>query len=404
MRRARYQRGSLRKIKRKDGMVWVYRWREYQANSTRKRPAMIIGSLEDYPTESLALAAVDRLRLTINQPVSQGIIKDPGVETLVEHYREHELPDIFFKDNPENIPDEDEKKSWSTQDTYDGYLRKWILPRWRSYRLSQVKAVEVERWLKTLSFENGKPLAKGSKAKIRNIMSALYSHAIRWEFTDTNPITSVRQSAKRQSVPEVLTVEETIKLLTEIPEPFRTAVFLDGASGLRVGELLGLKWEDVDFKNNVIYIRRSIVKQKIGPPKTEASQKPIPMNSEMAEALRLWKMKTVYNGPNDWIYASPAKNGTQPYWPKSIYRVYIKRAADKIGLKKRIGWHTFRHTFGTILNAHGENPKVIQELLRHANLKVTMDTYVQAVTDEKRQAQNKVVKLLLPGVKQEKLA
>jgi integrase len=59
-----------------------------------------------------------------------------------------------------------------------------------------------------------------------------------------------------------------------IPEPFRTAVFLDGTSGLRVGELLGLKWEDVDFKQKVIHIRRSIVKQKIGPPKTEASQKP----------------------------------------------------------------------------------------------------------------------------------
>ena len=90
--------------------------------------------------------------------------------------------------------------------------------------------------------------------------------------------------------------------------------------------------------------------------------------------------------------ASVAMNGTQPYWPNSIYRVYIKRAAKKIGLKKRIGWHTFRHTFGTILNANGENPKVIQELLRHATLKVTMDTYVQAVSDEKRNAQSKVAK------------
>ncbi|HAF24165.1 MAG TPA: hypothetical protein DCK93_14870 [Blastocatellia bacterium] len=83
----------------------------------------------------------------------------------------------------------------------------------------------------------------------------------------------------------------------------------------------------------------------------------------------------------------------------TIYRVYIKRAAEKIGLRKRIGWHTFLHTFGTILNANGENPKVIQELLRHANLKVTMDTYVQAVTDEKGEAQNKVVKMILPGIR-----
>ena len=86
-------------------------------------------------------------------------------------------------------------------------------------------------------------------------MSALYSHAIRWEWATRNPITSVRQSAKRQSVPEILTIDELVKLLNAIPEPFRTAVFLDGASGLRVGELLELKWEDVDFKKSVIYIR-----------------------------------------------------------------------------------------------------------------------------------------------------
>jgi len=204
---------------------------------------------------------------------------------------------------------------------------------------------------------------------------------------------------RRQTVPEVLTIEELVKLLEAIPEPFRTAVLLDGASGLRVGELLGLKWEDVDFAHNAIYIRRSVSRQRIGPPKTEASQKPIPMNAELAKALRLWKMKTIYNRPDDWVYASPATNGKQPYWPNSIYRVYIKPAAEEIGLTKRIGWHTFRHTFGTILNANGENPKVIQELLRHANLKVTMDTYVQAVSDEKRKAQNKVVEMLLPGIR-----
>jgi integrase len=105
---------------------------------------------------------------------------------------------------------------------------------------------------------------------------------------------------KRQSVPEILTVDELVRLLSVIHEPFRTAVFLDGSSGLRVGELLGLKWEDVDFKGNVIHIRRSIVKQKIGPPKTEASQKPIPLNAALAKALRLWKMKTIYNRPHDY--------------------------------------------------------------------------------------------------------
>ena len=93
------------------------------------------------------------------------------METLVNHYSEHELPDIFHKDDPAaQVSDDEQRKTYSTQHTYDGYLRKWILPRWRSYKLSEVKAVEVEQWLKRLCFESGEPLAKGSKAKIRNIM------------------------------------------------------------------------------------------------------------------------------------------------------------------------------------------------------------------------------------------
>src|SRR6185295_6949759 len=166
MRRARYQRGSLRRIKRKDGTkVWEYRWRETQQDGTRKRRSTIVGSIDDYPTESLAQAEVDDLRLNIN-PFTTQPVKDISVGALVNHYREHELPDVFFKDEPDRISDDERRKSWSTQDTYDGYLRKWILPRWRSYRLSEVKAVAVEQWLKRLCFESGEPLEKGSKAKI----------------------------------------------------------------------------------------------------------------------------------------------------------------------------------------------------------------------------------------------
>ena len=114
--------------------------------------------------------------------------------------------------------------------------------------MADVKAVEVEKWLKTLCFKKtGIPLARGSKAKIRNIMSALYSHAIRWEWADKNPITSVRQSAKRQKVPDILTPEEIVAILSELPDPLRTMIELDAFTGLRRGELIGLRWEDVDF-------------------------------------------------------------------------------------------------------------------------------------------------------------
>ena len=77
---------------------------------------------------------------------------------------------------------------------------------------------------------------------------------------------------------------------------------------------------------------------------------------------------------------------------------YIRPAARKAGIHKRIGWHTFRHTFGTLLKANGEDVKTVQELLRHANSRITLEVYTQAVTSLKRAAQSKVVRMMLPNV------
>ncbi|HKB98678.1 MAG TPA: hypothetical protein VKD23_07825 [Terriglobales bacterium] len=178
------------------------RWLEIPDGAIRRKH-IVIGTQEDLPTESAAQAAVDAIRLEINQQTPQHLIKSISFETLVNHYRQHELPDIFNKTKPTPDAADEDRKSFSTQVTYEGYLKKWILPRWRVCRLKDIKATDVEKWLKSLCFpRTGVPLARGSRAKIRNIMSALYSHAIRWEWTEKNPITSVRQSAKRQRAPE----------------------------------------------------------------------------------------------------------------------------------------------------------------------------------------------------------
>lgn len=116
-------------------------------------------------------------------------------------------------------------------------------------------------------------------------MSALFSHAIRWEWTERNPIKSVRQSAKRMRTPE--TPEEIMALLKNLPEPLRTAAELDAFTGLRRGELIGLQWEDVDFENLVIHVRRSVVMMVQGAPKTEASAKDVPLAASFQRKRRL---------------------------------------------------------------------------------------------------------------------
>ena len=135
MRRARYQQGSLVLRERKKGKVWKFRWREVQLDGSIRRRSAEVGTHDEYPSESAAQKAADALRLDINQQTQTRLLRDVNVETLVRHYREHELPDIFHKRKPLPGTAEEDQKAYSTQYAYEVYLKRWILPRWRSYRL-----------------------------------------------------------------------------------------------------------------------------------------------------------------------------------------------------------------------------------------------------------------------------
>jgi integrase len=208
-------------------------------------------------------------RAEVEEIVRQG-------EKLVDHYRQRELkPDTVWKTH-------------STKLTYQGYLNKWILPRWGASTLSRVNAGEVKIWLRSL------PLARSRCAKIRNVMSVVLNHGIRHEICARNPIRFVRQSAKRKSLPTVLTVSEIQGLISVLALRERTLVLLDVGTGLRMSELFALKWRDINFHENEISVTRSVVMQVVGPCKTEASQKPIPLDPYLAEALRQWRQHTNY--------------------------------------------------------------------------------------------------------------
>jgi integrase len=376
MRRSRFQQGSLQLVERAGGRkAWEYRWYEVQLDGSRRRRNLVLGTLEQYPNETAAQKAVVALRVDINAESPRMNLAPMSIQMLVDHYRQKELG-------------EDSSKTYATCRTYEGYFRKWILPRWGSYRVKDVRSVAVEEWLRSLKLSNG------SKAKMRNIMHAVFNHAIRWEWHERNPITHVRQSAKRAKIPIVLTVEEIAALLRLLREPARTAVFLDVLTGLRVGELLALKWNDIDFEKSQISVTHSIVMQRIGDCKTEASRKPVPLDLRLAEALYNWRLASPYPLSEDWVFASPHSDGRLPYWPGAFYRAHLQPAAQKLGIEG-IGWHTFRRTYATFLKANGEDVKTVQELLRHANSLVTMNLYAQAITQNKRDAQSRIVTMVL---------
>lgn len=126
--------------------------------------------------------------------------------------------------------------AFATQRSYKAFLNNWVKPKWGTFVLDQVRAVGVEHWLRGLK------LAPKSKLHIRGVMHVLYECAARWELTDRNPITHVRQAGSRLADPAVLTPEEFQALLDELTEPYRTMVILAGCLGLARSEFIALKW------------------------------------------------------------------------------------------------------------------------------------------------------------------
>jgi site-specific recombinase XerD len=336
---SRLQQGSLLRLKRKGGPdVWVFRWYE-DTNGTRSYRKRTIGTVIRFPNRKDAEKVADTLRNNIN---SEFRVPET-VSELVTHYRQHELTE--------------ESKAYATNEANTPYLANHIVPKWGTMYLQDVRTVDVEKWLHTLVF------APGTRSEIRNIISAVFNHAIRQEWMDRNPITKVRVSAKRLREPDVLTTAEFASLVPELELRERAMVMLAGSTDLRRSELVALTWRDIDLELMKVNVHRSCVRNRFGDTKTEASRKPVPLNLSVVKCLAIWREASPYRSEEDFMFPSIRLKGKQPISPDTVLKKIIRPALVRAGIKnKAIGWHSFRHSLATNLRAAGVDLKTAQEL------------------------------------------
>jgi integrase len=216
-----------------------------------------------------------------------------------------------------------------------------------------------------------------------------------YQFTHKQGIFAVRQSTKRVRVTEPLEAVEFRALMLELPQKMRVIGIMAATTGLRISEVLGLKWMDIDWKALQMEVTRSVVDGVVGKCKTETTRRPVPIDKFTSGELLAWKCETCYAALDDWVFASERVQGRMPPWADTLLDRFLQPAAKRAGIMKWVGFHTFRHTYSTLLKANGEDVKVVQELMRHANISTTMNIYTKALTPAKREAQSRVVDVLL---------
>jgi len=370
-RAARHKTGSVVFDKRRK--TWNYLWWE-----DGKRRSRLIGTLKDFSTKGAAWNAAKSFLPAHDgqswESPKVGASETPTVRALADVYQRERLPSRH-----------------STARMYRSWLRNHILPKWGDLPITEVQPRPIELWLRELN------LSPKSKSHVRGILHLLMEFAM-WSGVleiSRNPIdlVVVKGATKRTRQPRSLTVDEFRKFIQQLAEPFRTMALLCVCFGLRISECLSLKWSDVDWLNGKLRIERAIVRQRVDDVKTVYSQKRMSIDPGLLEILKAWKQASQFSADGDWLFASPVQLGRLPWSYPYILRLFHK-AANSAGIGK-LPTHTLRHSYRSWLDAVGTPIAVQQKLMRHTDIRTTMNLYGDVVTDEMAQAHSKVVGLAL---------
>jgi integrase len=372
MARRRYQKGSIRK-RGKRRPVWELQWWADFINAdgkiARRRESVILGYACEITKRQAAKLAEDHLR-----PINSGRSTPLSSLTFGQFVERHFVPNAFPTLKP------------STQRRYRRTLDTHLLPAFGDTRLSDIGNLDVQRFC-LQKMERG--LGWEVASHLRNLMSRVFATAKKWGFYSTdNPADGVElpeKKAVRQK--DVLTAEQARRLLWVLKEPCRTMVLVGILTGLRVGEILGLRWQDVDFDLKELRVEQAVYRGDVGSPKTKGSRRTLPLPEPVLEAL------LGFRGKGELVFCTT--EGT-PYRDNNLRHRELKPAGVKIGAPW-LSWHTLRRTHATLLQAAGGSLKDASAQLEHSKLSTTHEIYTQPLPAHQRIAVDQLSLMVTSG-------
>jgi integrase len=330
-----------------------------------------LGCIRSLPTREAAEKAAEPIRRVLCKPTGKRI---PTVGELVRQFRIEKM-----------------SQRHSTRLACDSRFNNHVVPRWGDKEITELQARPVELWLTSLD------LAPKTRVHVRGLLHQLWDYAMfRGDVpVERNPmeLVTIKGATKRMRQPRSLNVEEFQKFVTQLGEPVRSISLVCVCFGLRISECLGLKWSDVDWLGGKLSIERGIVRQMVDDVKTIYSGRVMSIDADMLAVFKNWKQQTQFAADSDWIFASPAKLGRLPLSYPHVW-LSFQAAATKAGIGK-LATHTMRHTYRSWLDAAGTPIAVQQKLMRHSDIRTTMNVYGDVVTNEMSQAHSKVVRMAL---------
>ena len=370
---------------RKEGHFWVlYYWRDEFENGQRRRRK----KREKLAPADVKEREVRKIAAEFLRPINQGLVPLGSATSFSEFVDSTYTPVV--------LP----TMAKSTQDRYSGVIKNYLKPQFGNLSLRDITPLTIDRYFAGL---RGTDLQYESIDKIRDVLASILTSAIRYGLLVKNPAEGVRlPRAKRGRTSKPwITQKQFSDLLEFISEPYATMLYTAVYTGLRVSELIGLRWNDVH--EDSITIDERYCRGDWGTPKSEASNDTIPVNRAVIERILRLKTLTVEvkagratrrykvvksDGPNDLVFQSVAKGAAMR--DNNILKRHIKPAARKLGLDF-VNWRCLRTSYATWLKQAKADVKDAQKLMRHSRVTTTLEIYQQFIPESQRKVVDQLI-------------